>query len=275
MEGREGGLWCLWCEEARGVVRTEAGQRVGNPQASFKTNAGQPCPAPPAPPRPSNAPVALPVGGVVLLVVGHQVGQREAVVRDDKVDGVVGLALVGVVQVRAARQARGKLGLQAAVAAAGGGGGGGGWGVERAGPGARRGRPRRQAVMGAAALPGPGCPEGWWRAPAMHPHAAHRRKRRTSSRYLPFHCRRVLGAVVGSGDHVGGSWEGGQPIHGQRGRLRAAALSHASAAPLRAPAPSPPLPCRHPRPRQAPAPPPRRPSWGRSPPCRRRCPTAR
>jgi hypothetical protein len=62
--------------------------------------------------------VVLPVLVVVLLVVGHEVGQGEAVVGDDEVDGVEGLALVLVVQVGAARQPRRKLALQAGVSPA-------------------------------------------------------------------------------------------------------------------------------------------------------------
>lgn len=95
-----------------------------------------PWPTHPTTHPPRSLTVALAVGTVVLLVVGHQVGQREAVVGNDKVDGVEGLALVGVVQVSGARQPRGKLRLQAAVAPSWVGGvgrlGRGGWGWDGA-----------------------------------------------------------------------------------------------------------------------------------------------
>mmetsp|Transcript_1907 Transcript_1907/g.4738 ORF Transcript_1907/g.4738 Transcript_1907/m.4738 type:complete len:412 (-) Transcript_1907:1781-3016(-) len=57
----------------------------------------------------------LTVGVVVLAVVGDQVVQREAVMAHHKVDTMVGLAVVGVVQVRGARQPGRKQLLHAAV----------------------------------------------------------------------------------------------------------------------------------------------------------------
>ena len=54
--------------------------------------------------------VALEVGLVVLLVVGDEVGQREAVVRGDEVDRGGRVAAVGLVEIARAREARGERG---------------------------------------------------------------------------------------------------------------------------------------------------------------------
>src|SRR5439155_20711287 len=50
-------------------------------------------------------PVVLPVGLVVLVVVGDEVGKGEAVVRGDKVDAGVGTTSTRLVEVRACSEA--------------------------------------------------------------------------------------------------------------------------------------------------------------------------
>src|SRR5207253_2953738 len=54
-------------------------------------------------------PVSLPVGHIVLVVVGDEVGKREAVVRGDKVDAGVGTTSTRFVEVRASGEAGAEL----------------------------------------------------------------------------------------------------------------------------------------------------------------------
>jgi hypothetical protein len=58
----------------------------------------------------------LAVGLVVLVVVGHEIGEREAVVRGDEVDAGVGTAAAAVVEVAGAGAALREFADEAAIA---------------------------------------------------------------------------------------------------------------------------------------------------------------
>jgi hypothetical protein len=254
LRGGAGGGVGGWCAQGRAWTSQQpaAGSR---PALSFQSPGGRnpdisslasqhPACQPSTPParlagtRPAWCSSAPPAQQARPTPVGHLVVQREAVVGHHEVDAVVGLAPVGVVQVGAAGDARGKRALHACGSRGarrrGRGSAGGqqaGW--ERQWRSARAGASGSSWPLGAWALPlagpagaqsqqGPGAlpPAGPARpqaAPPARPPASPLMKRRTSSRYLPFHSAQTsqLGKLPTCGDRGVGVGVGVSLARGQ------------------------------------------------------------